>query len=144
VIRAFVVDREALSVERLSIMLAKLGDVIVVGTAASASRAAKDVALCKPHVLFVEAEQRGDVPALVREMHESGTEAPCFVLVSTTSEMAIGGFDAGAVDYLVKPFPQERLAETLRRVRKAPKSGLSSRRGSAANASSKKLKPGLY
>lgn len=142
VIRAFLVDREKLSVERLSVMLAKLGDIMIAGTAASALGSADEIAAASPDVLFVEAEQSEDLPAIVHKMLENGAEPPCLVLVSTSNDMAVAGFNAGAIDYLVKPFPQERLAESLRRVRRAC-NGISSRPQRSA-ASEKNLKPGLY
>jgi two-component system LytT family response regulator len=44
-------------------------------------------------------------------------EPPLFVFVTAYSDHALRGFEAGAVDYLMKPVETERLADTLERVR---------------------------
>ena len=115
---------------------------MIAGTAASALGSADEIAAASPDVLFVEAEQSEDLPAIVHKMLENGAEPPCLVLVSTSNDMAVAGFNAGAIDYLVKPFPQERLAESL----EAGSPGMQRdfKQTAAKRCKSKNLKPGLY
>src|SRR2546423_14743512 len=46
-----------------------------------------------------------------------GVEPPLFVSVTAYSDHAIRAFEAQAVDYLMKPVEEDRLADTLDRVR---------------------------
>lgn len=44
---------------------------------------------------------------------------PATILVTGYSQYAVNAFDMAAVDYLVKPFENERFCEALRRARRA-------------------------
>ena len=47
------------------------------------------------------------------------TPAPYVVFVTAHAEHAVDAFDAEAVDYLLKPYDEERLARALQRARAA-------------------------
>jgi two-component system LytT family response regulator len=58
----------------------------------------------------------GVVASLLRALGEDAL--PLVVFVTAYDEHALRAFEARAIDYLVKPFDDERLAETLRRARR--------------------------
>ena len=45
-------------------------------------------------------------------------EPPLFIFVTAYSEHAVRAFEAEAIDYLVKPVEEDRLADAIDRVRK--------------------------
>jgi DNA-binding LytR/AlgR family response regulator len=53
--------------------------------------------------------------------HLAGTPAPVLVVVTAYDQHAIRALDAGAIDYLLKPVSQTRLAQSLERARRIAK-----------------------
>jgi DNA-binding LytR/AlgR family response regulator len=67
---------------------------------------------------------------LVRSLAQR-IDPPMFVLATAHDEHALEAFDLGVVDYLLKPFSEERVAQCLRRLhqrRAAPESGVGASR----------------
>jgi DNA-binding LytR/AlgR family response regulator len=71
-------------------------------------------------VVFVDVQLLGDGDdaglSLIRSF-AGAPEAPAFVLATASSEHALEAFELGVVDYLLKPFTQERVSQCLERVR---------------------------
>jgi DNA-binding LytR/AlgR family response regulator len=70
--------------------------------------------------VFVDVQLLGGIGAetgldLVRQMAGSGG-APMFVLATAFDRHAIEAFELGVVDYLLKPFTEERVTQSLRRL----------------------------
>ena len=49
----------------------------------------------------------------------AGSEMPVVIFVTAYDEFALKAFDANALDYLLKPINDERLAEAIERARQA-------------------------
>ena len=70
----------------------------------------------KPDLVFLDIQMPGfDGFSVVSGLME--VEPPLFVFVTAYSDHAIRAFEAQATDYLMKPVEQERLADTMERVR---------------------------
>ena len=70
-----------------------------------------------PHVLFLDIRMPGLTGLQVAE-RLAGSEGPLVVFVTAYNEYAVQAFEREAVDYLVKPVNDERLAETVERLKK--------------------------
>jgi two-component system, LytTR family, response regulator len=114
--RALVVDDEAPARAKLRRWLAAHTDIEIAGEAADGLSAAQAIATLTPDVVFLD----------IRMPHLSGLElaaqlqpnsAPLIVFVTALGDHALQAFDLDAVDYLLKPFDEERLLRTLERVR---------------------------
>ena len=93
----------------------------VVGAVESLDEAREVLAGLPVDVVFVDVRLEGSGSAqtgldLVRSMVAS-PGAPMFVLATAFGQHALEAFDLGAVDYLLKPFSEERVAQCLRRIR---------------------------
>jgi DNA-binding LytR/AlgR family response regulator len=84
------------------------------GAIGGASEAAIDVAFVD--VQLVGSDRDDDGLALVRA-HAGRPGAPRFVLATAFREHALEAFELGVVDYLLKPFSEDRIARCLERVR---------------------------
>jgi DNA-binding LytR/AlgR family response regulator len=114
-LRVLVVDDEAPARDRARRMLDALPNVSVVGEAASAPEARDRVRELKPDVLLLDIQMPGeDGFALL----DSLPERPAVVFATAFDHYAVRAFEAHAVDYLLKPFRAERLADALDRVRR--------------------------
>lgn len=125
-IRTILVDDEPLAIQGLELRLQAHEDVEIVEKCGNGREAIRAIKTHKPDLVFLDIQMPGfDGFSVVQGLME--VEPPLFVFVTAYSDHAIRAFDAQAVDYLMKPVEEARLADTLERVRQR----LSDKRGSA-------------
>jgi DNA-binding LytR/AlgR family response regulator len=99
----------------------------VVGAVASTGEAREVLAGLPVDVVFVDVQLPGDESGLelVQSLATPTPQAvsgyafsprPSIVLATAFSEHALQAFDLGVVDYLMKPFSEERVEQCLRRI----------------------------
>jgi two-component system LytT family response regulator len=117
-IRTLIVDDEPLARTRLRLMLADHTDVEIIGEAEDAHEALATAPTACPHLIFLDVQMPGadgfDVMSGL-----SLVPRPFVVFVTAHAEHAARAFDVDAVDYLLKPYDEERLARALARARRA-------------------------
>lgn len=122
--KALIVDDEPLARERLSVLLRQCADVEIVGEASDGRRAVEQAQALAPDVVLLDVRMPVmDGIEAARHMSQLD-EAPAVILCTAYDEHALAAFDAGAVDYLVKPVRAERLREALDRARRYTRSAL--------------------
>jgi two-component system LytT family response regulator len=115
-IRTLLVDDEKLAIQGLQLRLEPYGDVEVIGTCANGREAIRAIKTEKPDLVFLDIQMPGfDGFSVVKGVME--IEPPLFVFVTAYEEHAIRAFEANAVNYLMKPVDEDKLADTLDRVR---------------------------
>lgn len=120
--RTLIADDEPLARERLRHILAAAPDVEVVGEAKDGDEAAALVDSLEPELLLLDIEMPGRTGvALARSL--VGRRDPAIVFVTAHYQFAVEGFEMDAVDYLLKPVSEERLAMALSRVRRRRQTG---------------------
>ena len=117
VLRVLVVDDEPLGRGRVLDLLEEQPDVEIVGTAADGAVAVDAIRTLGPDLVFLDVQMpRMNGLDVVREI---GTESmPATIFVTAYDEYALQAFDAAAVDYLVKPFRDDRFEAAFRRARR--------------------------
>ena len=114
--RVLLVDDEPLARQRLRQMLADHADVEIVGEAEHVEQARELTRAERPDLILLDVRMPGaDGFALVDSLHL--TPRPYVIFVTAYAEHAVQAFDAAAMDYLLKPFDDERLARALERAR---------------------------
>ena len=115
-IRTILVDDEKLAIQGLELRLAKYPDVEIIDTCANGREAIRKIKTGKPDLVFLDIQMPGfDGFSVVKGVME--IEPPLFVFVTAYAEHAIKAFEANAVDYLLKPVDDDRLADALDRAR---------------------------
>lgn len=114
-IRTLIIDDEPLARSRIRAMLTNHPDIDVVAECGSAGEAAALLRNEPAALLLLDIEMPG---ASGFEMLKTIANGPAIVFVTAHEEFALDAFEANAVDYLVKPFSQERLDRALWRVRR--------------------------
>lgn len=115
-IRSVIIDDEDLARERIRALLADHDDVEVAGEYANGSDALRDLADLAPDLLFLDVQMPGmDGFSLLQSLREE--QRPAVIFVTAYDEHAIRAFEVDALDYLLKPFTQERFDRALERVR---------------------------
>ena len=115
-IRTILVDDEKLAIQGLEHRLAKFPDVEIIDTCSNGREAIRKIKTGKPDLVFLDIQMPGfDGFSVVKGVME--IEPPLFVFVTAYSEHALKAFEANAVDYLLKPVEEDRLADALDRAR---------------------------
>ncbi len=115
-IRTILVDDESLAIQGLKLRLDVHEDVEIVETCSNGREAIRAIKTHKPDLVFLDIQMPGfDGFSVVQGMME--VEPPLFIFVTAYSDHAIRAFEAQAVDYLMKPVEEGRLADALDRVR---------------------------
>jgi two-component system, LytTR family, response regulator len=115
-IRTILVDDEPLAIQGLQLRLDKHDDVEIVETCSNGREAIRAIKTNKPDLVFLDIQMPGfDGFSVIQGLME--VEPPLFVFVTAYGDHAIRAFEAQAVDYLMKPVEEDRLADTLDRVR---------------------------
>lgn len=118
-LRVLIVDDEPLARQRIEDLLAKESDVQVIGTASSGTEAVEAIRSLGPDLVFLDVQMPGMSGIEVAE--KVGDEMPPIIFVTAYDKFAINAFDLAAVDYLLKPFDDERFAQAFARVRRTAK-----------------------
>ncbi len=115
-IRTILVDDETLAIQGLQLRLEPHADVEIIDTCVNGREAIRSIKTHKPDLVFLDIQMPGfDGFSVVQGLME--VEPPLFVFVTAYSDHAIRAFEAQAMDYLMKPVEESRLADTLDRVR---------------------------
>ena len=115
-IRTILVDDEKLATQGLQLRLEAHSDVEVVDTAQNGREAIRKIKTHKPDLVFLDIQMPGFYGfSVIQGLME--VEPPLVVFVTAYSDHAIRAFEAQAMDYLLKPVDEQRLADTLDRVR---------------------------
>ena len=118
--KAFLVDDEQLSLDRLTLMLGRFNDIAIVGTAANGRDALHAIPDANPDVVFLDVEMPAcDGLELAEELVRQSAKAPIIVFVTAFPRFAVEAFDQGALDFLTKPVRFERLEKCVKRARNA-------------------------
>jgi two-component system, LytTR family, response regulator len=114
-VTAVIADDEALARSRIAELLARRGGVRVLAQCATGPATADAVRALKPDILFLDVHMPGldgfEVLATLRP-----EERPIVIFSTAYDEYALAAFEVHAVDYLLKPFADQRFDESLRRV----------------------------
>jgi two-component system LytT family response regulator len=112
-----VIDDEAPARMRLEDLLRHESGVELVGTADTGGGAVDAIRRLSPDLVFLDVQMPGK--SGIDVMREIGAAAmPATIFVTAFDQYALAAFDVAAVDYLLKPFDDERFEEAFRRARR--------------------------
>jgi two-component system LytT family response regulator len=132
-LKAVVVDDEPPARALLREYLGAHADVEVAAECANGFEAVKRIGDLAPDLVFLDVQMPKLDGFEVLELLDPG---PLVIFVTAYDEHALRAFEVNAVDYLLKPFSRERLAEALGRARER-----AGRRGMADTAGSQEQRP---
>jgi two-component system, LytTR family, response regulator len=115
-IQVLIVDDERLSRKRLRRMLADDTSLEVIGECETGRAALEFLSTRKVDLLFLDIEMpEMDGFALLDAL--SAEEVPCTIFVTAFDQFALRAFEVHAFDYLLKPYEEKRLLESVRRAK---------------------------
>jgi two-component system LytT family response regulator len=126
-IRVLIVDDEPLARSNLTVLLRLDPEIAIVGECGSGMEALMEIRNLKPDLVFLDVEMPECDGFDVVEMLGSDLP-PAIVFVTAYDQYALRAFDAGALDYLLKPFDNIRFDRTLGRAKERIAQGRTSPR----------------
>ncbi len=116
-LRVLIADDEPLARQRLEDLLREQEGVDVVGMVDSGPDAVEAIRRLKPDLVFLDVQMPGLTG--VEVVREVGPEdMPVTLFVTAYDQYALRAFELAALDYLLKPFDDERFEQAFLRARK--------------------------
>jgi len=115
-IHALVVDDESLARRNLTVLLQGDPDIASVIECASGMEAVEEIGRSKPDLVFLDVQMPECGGFDVLELLGSDLP-PIVIFVTAYDEYALRAFEAGALDYLLKPFDNARFGRALNRAK---------------------------
>jgi two-component system, LytTR family, response regulator len=116
-LRALIVDDEPLARQRIADLLQREHDVEVIGEIDNGIAAVTAIQSLEPDIVFLDVQMPGKNGLdVVREVGVD--KMPLTIFVTAYDKHALEAFEVAAVDYLVKPFDDERFEQAMLRARR--------------------------
>src|ERR1017187_9408985 len=117
-LKTLIVDDEPVARRVLREELEQIDDIALIGEAEDGLSALAAIRDSSPDLIFLDLQMPGLGGFDVIRKLQPGARIPMIVIVTAWDKYAIQAFEAGAIDYLLKPIGQERLAQAVDRAMK--------------------------
>jgi DNA-binding LytR/AlgR family response regulator len=115
---AVIVDDEQLARDELAFLLKSVGDVNVVAQGKNGVEAVSLIKEHSPDLLFLDVQMPGlDGFAVLKKLLDKKLPMPQVVFSTAYDQYAVKAFEVNAVDYLLKPFDKQRVAQSVKKAR---------------------------
>lgn len=116
-ISCIIVDDEKPARDELAYLLSSIEDIEVVGEAENGIQAIRKAIEKKPQLVFLDVSMPGingiDIAKELSEIEPS----PLIVFITAYDKYAVSAFEVSAFDYLLKPVSEDRLRNSIDRIR---------------------------
>lgn len=119
-IRALIVDDEQLARQELEYLLRRVDDVQIVAQGKNGVEAVELIRNHHPDVVFLDVQMPGlDGFAVLKKLLDKSRKLPLPNIVFATAfdKYAVRAFEVNAVDYLLKPFEESRVRQTVQKIK---------------------------
>ncbi len=111
---ALIIDDEPLARQELQYLLERGGGVEVLAQGTNGIEAVDLIRTYKPDVVFLDVQMPGlDGFAVLKKLLDRKVPLPQVVFATAFNQYAVRAFEVNAVDYLLKPFDQKRVMQTI-------------------------------
>jgi len=121
--KAFIVEDEPLARDELKYLLLRTGQVEVIGEADEIRTALDEIRRTAPDLVFLDIHLDQENGLELAEQMLRWEKTPFIVFATAYDEYALKAFHVNALDYILKPFDEDRIRATLDKIQKL--SGLS-------------------
>jgi len=117
-LRTLIVDDEPIARKILREELASFDEIEIIGEADNGALALEKISADRPDLVLLDLQMpvMGGLE-VVRNLRR-GTHMPVIIIVTAYDKYALEAFEAGAIDYLLKPVGEKRLAEAVHRAKR--------------------------
>lgn len=122
-LKIYIVDDEPLARDELKYLLNKSKQVMILGESDSIEEALREIKELQPDLVFLDIELEEGTGIELAGQLEKLEHPPAVVFATAYDEYALQAFEADAVDYILKPFEEERILHTLEKINKLQQMG---------------------
>lgn len=112
--KVIIIDDERLAREEIKRHLLDYEDFEIAGTAENADDAERLITSLQPDLIFLDIQMPGKSGF---DLLEALDDVPEVIFITAYDQFAVKAFEVSAIDYLVKPFREERFAQAILKVR---------------------------
>ncbi len=116
-IKTLIVDDEQLARRRLKKLMAQETDLDLIGECAGGAEAVAVIRKAIPQLVFLDIQMK-EVNGFDVIERLADTPPPAIIFVTAYDRYAVDAFDANAIDYLLKPFSDDRFKRAVERARR--------------------------
>jgi len=118
-IRVMIAEDERLAREELEYLLRQETDIEICASVSNGRLLLEELRKQKPDVIFLDIEMPEMTGTdVAKELAKQATTMPFIIFTTAYEEYALEAFGLSAIDYLLKPYSQERLLQSIARIRK--------------------------
>ncbi|MEW6624073.1 MAG: LytTR family DNA-binding domain-containing protein [Bacillota bacterium] len=117
-IKVMIAEDETMPRKELEYLLSQHEDLILCPSATNGKELLEFFENYHPNVIFVDIQMPGLKGMEVAKYLKAQKKSPLIVFTTAYDEYAVEAFGLNAIDYLLKPYGDNRLQETLDRIRK--------------------------
>ncbi|HXI43008.1 MAG TPA: LytTR family DNA-binding domain-containing protein [Bryobacteraceae bacterium] len=117
-LKTLIVDDEPIARKVLREELESITDIEIIGEADDCATALQKIVAHQPDLVLLDLQMPAMGGLDVVGCLKHGARMPVIIIVTAYDKYALEAFEAGAIDYLLKPVSQERLSEAVERARR--------------------------
>ena len=117
-LKVYILDDEPLARDELKYLLIRSEQVEIIGEGDCIEDAVTDITELKPDLVFLDIELAEENGLSLARQLETLEVTPAIVFATAYDEYALEAFELDAVDYILKPFDEERILKTLEKIKK--------------------------
>lgn len=117
-LKVLVVDDEMLARDELKYLLEKTKEVEIIGEADCVEDALEELMKNKPDIVFLDIQLSDDNGFEIANILKKMKNPPSIVFATAYDQYALQAFEVDALDYILKPFDEERIVQTLKKYKK--------------------------
>ena len=127
-LRVYIVDDEPLARDELKYLILRSKEAEIAGESDCVDHALADIHILKPDLVFLDIELADENGLSIAKKLGELDPAPALIFATAYDEYALQAFDLNAVDYILKPFEEERICKAIEKVKKSKGIGLEQQR----------------
>ncbi|UOY90275.1 LytR/AlgR family response regulator transcription factor [Bacillus glycinifermentans] len=117
-LKVLIVDDEMFARDELRYLLERTKEVDTIDEAEHIEEAFDKMADQKPDILFLDIDLSGENGFDIAKRLKKMSAPPAVVFATAYDEYALKAFEVDAIDYLTKPFDEERIRQTIKKYRR--------------------------
>lgn len=114
-LKVLVVDDEMLARDELKYLLEQTKEVEIIGEADCVEDALEELMKNKPDIVFLDIQLSDDNGFEIANILKKMKNPPAIVFATAYDQYALQAFEVDALDYILKPFDEERIVQTLKK-----------------------------
>lgn len=117
-LKVLIVDDEMLARDELAYLLKRTNEVSDINEAENIESAFDSMMDQKPDLLFLDVDLSGENGFDIAKRLKNMKNPPAVVFATAYDQFALKAFEVDALDYLTKPFDEERVRQTIRKFKR--------------------------